>query len=250
MKCIGVDLGSRTIAVVVALDGQVVDSRKTATGFAPAAEAAKLLSGLDGDCLLATGYGRHLFAGANPDCGVVTEIKAVAAGIRALFPDVDLVLDIGGQDAKVIQLDAAGKVVRFEMNDRCAAGTGKFMELAAMSLGYTLEEFSREALRAEKEIQLSSMCAVFAESEVISLVGRGENRQNIARGLHRAIVDRAIGMLKRFSPGNGRLGFVGGVARSPCVRQLLAGRLQTEILVPPDPQMVAAYGAALLAAGQ
>ena len=249
MRSAGIDLGSRSIELVLLEDGRPLAYRQTETGFDPLKQARNLLAGLDYDHLLATGYGRHLFAaGAGLAENTVTEIKAVAAGCRALLPGADLILDIGGQDAKVIALKPDGRVSRFEMNDRCAAGTGKFLEIAAMSLGFALEDFGAEALLAEKELEINSMCAVFAESEITSLISRGENRRDIALGLHRAIVKRSVAMIKRFA-GGGRLAFVGGVAANPCIRRLLAEQLQIGLLVPEQPQMVAAHGAALLAAG-
>ena len=248
MRCAGIDLGSRTIEMVIIEDGQLVASRQAETGFEPVKQAENLLAGECCDRLLATGYGRHLFETIHgADSWTVTEIKAVAAGCRALLPDVNVILDIGGQDSKVIALNPEGRVCKFEMNDRCAAGTGKFLELTAMSLGFPLDQFGQEALKSKKDIQINSMCAVFAESEVTSLVGRGENRLDIAFGLHRSIANRAVSMLKRFSLSGATIAFVGGVAWNPCVCKLLEEQLKTTVLVPENPQMVGAYGAALIA---
>ncbi len=146
-----------------------------------------------------------------------------------------MILDIGGQDSKVIALNPDGRVRKFEMNDRCAVGTGKFLELTAMSLGFRLDQFGQEALKAEKDIKINSMCAVFAESEVTFLVGRGENRLDIAYGLHRFIANRAVSMLKRFSLSGATIAFVGGVAWNSCVRRLLEEHLKTTVLVPENP---------------
>ncbi len=249
MRCAGIDLGSRTIEVVIIEEGKIVVSRQTETGFSPVEQAKKLLAREPCDRLLATGYGRHLFAetyGRRTE--TVTEIKAVAVGTRFMFNDADLILDIGGQDAKVIALMPGGKVSKFEMNDRCAAGTGKFLELTAMSLGFPLDRLGQEALKAEKELNINSMCAVFAESEVTSLIGRGENRHDIAFGLHRAIANRAVSMLKRFPVAGAGIAFIGGVAINPCVCRLLEEELKTTLLVPENPQMIGALGAALIAA--
>lgn len=250
MRCAGIDLGSRTIEVVIVEDGKLVTSRQAETGFEPAKQAQSLLEGESCDRLLATGYGRRLFE-MSREAGskTVTEIKAVAAGCQALLPEVDLILDIGGQDSKVIALNPDGRVRKFEMNDRCAAGTGKFLELTAMSLGFTLNQFGQEALKAKKDIVINSMCAVFAESEITSLVARGENRLDIAFGLHRSVASRAVSMLKRFPLLGATIGFVGGVAWNPCVRMLLEEQLKISVLVPENPQMVGAYGAALIASG-
>jgi len=162
-----------------------------------------------------------------------------------LFPEVRTILDLGGQDSKAIAVNDTGKVIKFEMNDRCAAGTGKFLEIMAQALGYSLDQFGVEALESTRDIQISSMCTVFAESEVTSLVARGEARQDIALGIHRSVVRRAVSMLKRVSVEEPVL-FAGGVALNPCMRCLLEDALGKNILVPENPQMVGAYGAALL----
>ena len=248
MRCAGIDLGSRTIEVVIIEDGHLVASRQAETGFSPAKQAVDLLAGEICDTVMATGYGRHLFLETYPAVGrTITEIKAVAAGCRKLLDGVNLILDIGGQDAKVIALNPDGRVRKFEMNDRCAAGTGKFLELTAMSLGFPLNKLGVEALKAENLIQINSMCAVFAESEVTSLIGRGAERRDIAMGLHRAIANRAVSMLKRFPLAEATIAFVGGVALNSCVHKLLEEQLECRIQVPENPQMVSAYGAALLA---
>ncbi|MCD6291960.1 MAG: 3-hydroxyacyl-ACP dehydratase [Deltaproteobacteria bacterium] len=251
MRCAGIDLGSRTIEVVIVEDGRLVTSRQTETGFEPKKQAESLLKDEHCDTLLTTGYGRHLFTVKHGQKkSTVTEIKAVAAGCKALLPTVNLILDIGGQDSKVIALHADGRVKKFEMNDRCAAGTGKFLEITAMSLGFQLNQFGTEALKSKKTLQINSMCAVFAESEVTSLVNRGEERRDIALGLHRAIAGRAISMLKRFELSEAVIGFVGGVAWNPCIHKLLKEQLQKPVLIPENPQMCGAYGAALIAANE
>jgi predicted CoA-substrate-specific enzyme activase len=247
MRFAGIDMGSRTIEVVVLEAGETVESRQAHSGFDPLAEARRLLDGIPYDRIVATGYGRHLFEGSF-QAPTVTEIKAYAVGARTLFPDVRTILDIGGQDSKAIAVNEAGKVVKFEMNDRCAAGTGKFLEIMAATLGYALEDFGGQAIAAKKETQINTMCTVFAESEVTSLLARGESREHIALGLHRSVVRRAAGMLKRVSVQEPIL-FAGGVARNPCMHRLMEEALGRKIMVPEDPQMVGALGAAWLAAG-
>ena len=175
MRCAGIDIGSRTIEVAVVEDGRVVETRQGDSGFDPLKEALKLLYGAKHDRIMATGYGRHLLEVAL-DARTVTEIKAYAVDASFLFPQVRTILDIGGQDSKAIALNESGRVMKFEMNDRCAAGTGKFLEIMARALGFTIDEFGTEALKAQKDLQISSMCTVFAESEVTSLVARGEDR--------------------------------------------------------------------------
>ena len=242
----GIDLGSRTIGLVVVDEhGKIVDTRLTDTGFTPLEEAQTLLDGARYDRIMATGYGRSLFEVAY-DAPTVTEIKAHAKGAATLFPGAAGVLDIGGQDSKVIALADDGRVRKFEMNDRCAAGTGKFLEIMAKALGFTLDDFGPKALQAESESAVSSMCTVFAESEVTSLIAKGGDRREIARGLHRSVVRRSVAMLNRISP-TGSLVFTGGVARNPCIRTLLQEELQHPVLLPDQPQHIGAYGAALFA---
>jgi len=131
------------------------------------------------------------------------------------------------------------------MNDRCAAGTGKFLEIMAQTLGYDLDQFGQEALKAPDEIQISSMCTVFAESEVTSLLAKGKDRGHIAKGLHRSVVKRAVSMLKRVSVTEPLL-FAGGVAQNPCMVRMIEEATGTKIRVPKAPQMVGALGAALI----
>jgi len=246
MRFAGIDIGSRAIKLVVAdEDGNVRESYRSDTGFDPMAAASELMDGVVYDRILATGYGRSLFEIAQ-EAPTVTEIKAHATGARACFPEARAVLDIGGQDSKAIALRENGKVKKFEMNDRCAAGTGKFLEIMARTLGFSIADFGREALAATEELNISSMCTVFAESEVTSLIARGQNRRAIARGLHASVIRRAAGMIKRVSS-EGAIVFTGGVAQNPCMRKLLAEKLGRRIVTPEDPQMAGALGAALLA---
>ena len=246
MRFAGIDIGSRTIElVVVDAAGTILSSLQADSGFDPMFEARKLVDAVDYDRIMATGYGRGLFEIAF-DAPTVTEIKAHAWGARACFPDAQTVLDIGGQDSKAIALMDGGRVKKFEMNDRCAAGTGKFLEIMARTLGFEIDTFGPEALAAAKDIRISSMCTVFAESEVTSLIAKGQCRREIARGLHASVIGRAAAMIGRVSNA-GDIVFTGGVAKNPCIRALLAEKIHRRILVPQNPQMVGALGAALLA---
>jgi predicted CoA-substrate-specific enzyme activase len=198
------------------------------------------------DRLLVTGYGRTLaeVAFGFPS---VTEIKAYARGAQALFPGCHTVLDIGGQDTKVISLDGAGRAVNFEMNDRCAAGTGRFLEMIAGALKYELSEFGNRALSGNDGVHISSMCAVFAESEVIGLLTRGARSQDIALAVHRAIAMRACSMMARVGI-RPPVVFAGGAARNQCLVRLISDLAKCELSVPQNPQMLGALGAALIAA--
>ena len=248
MKYAGIDIGSRSIELVILKDGDIIHSDKTATTFDPLAQCERLMKGIEATKIVATGYGRKLFteSGNSKNVSAITEIQAYALGAGRVCPDARTVLDIGGQDTKVISLNSDGKVAKFEMNDRCAAGTGKFLEFMAAALQVPIESFGGFALEADKRIHINSMCTVFAESEATSLMARGERPANIAMGLHQAIVDRTFSMLSRVD-GKGPVLFAGGVAHNPCVKSLLEEKLQDTVMIPDNPDMVGALGAALYA---
>jgi predicted CoA-substrate-specific enzyme activase len=243
MRVLGLDIGSRTVDAVWVEDGRVIDAVVLDSGFDPQTVAATLVARNGHDALVATGYGRHAAREAF-GAQVVTEIKAYALGASALHPGSASVLDIGGQDTKVIALNKVGGVADFEMNDKCAAGTGRFLEVMARALGFEIEGLGRAALAADAGVRISSMCTVFAESEVTGLVHRGEDRGRIARGLHESIATRTLGSLTRIGA-CGPLVFAGGVAKNPAMARLVADGFAGEVIVPADSQIVGAYGAAL-----
>jgi len=244
---IGIDLGSRALKMAVFSGNELLACRMAESGFNPHQQAAAMLEEFAPGRIVATGYGRHL-AHKGFAHGVITEIKAHALGARYFFPQARTVLDVGGQDSKVIALDNDGKVVNFQMNDKCAAGTGRFLEIMAASLGFTLAEFGPMALSSDHEAPINSMCTVFAESEVISLKNHGVPAADIARALHLAVVSRLVGMLGRQGEG-GPLVFSGGVARNPAIVTLLKERLGGEVLIASHPEYTGAVGAALQAQG-
>jgi predicted CoA-substrate-specific enzyme activase len=250
MLAAGLDAGSRTIKVVVlnTETDQVVVSKKTETTFDPVLQVHRLLKGLEWDHLVVTGYGRKL-VNETFDGNAITEIQAHALGARKLFPDSRSVLDIGGQDTKAIALDVHGRVKKFEMNDRCAAGTGKFLEFMATSFQTPIEEFGDYALEGTPGLTINSMCTVFAETEATSLMARGHRPQDIALALHLSVVKRSMSMLKRTSVAD-PLVFSGGVARNACAIRLIAEQGSYHVLVPPDPDMIGALGAALHGSSQ
>lgn len=244
MRYAGLDVGSRTIKLVI-LDTVVEESLITDTGANPLKRCQEMLSGRNFERLVVTGYGRHLVATAQGG-EVVSEIKAFAVGARHLFPDCQGVIDIGGQDCKVILLSPEGEVRKFEMNDRCAAGTGKFLEVMARTLEVGIESLSSLALGARRKITINSLCTVFAESEVVSLIGRGEEASAIALALHESITTRVATMARRVGLKRKVL-FAGGTSLNKCVGRLLGEKLGTELIIPDAPQLVGALGAALLA---
>jgi len=245
MRYAGIDIGSRTIKFAVLEDGKLVLSRKAISSHDPLGTARNLMNGGGFDRLTATGYGRHLIKG-HLDCPVISEISAFVRGARFFSKECSSILDIGGQDTKAISLDEDGGLCKFEMNDRCAAGTGRFLEVMAVALGFTLEEFADAALSAKKAEKINSMCTVFAESEVVSLISQGADRNEVALGIHKSIVGRSAGLLKRVAP-TGKIFFAGGVALNRCARSLLENETARPVFVPPDPQIVGAVGAALSA---
>jgi len=248
---VGIDIGSRSMEAVVIVDGAIQESRQLPTTFDPMSQCVKLLDGLRPSSLVGTGYGRNLIHRLNMDCEVtsITEIKAHALGAIHFFPEVRTILDIGGQDTKAISVNS-GRVMKFEMNDRCAAGTGKFLEYTAGVFQIPIEEFGEYASRGSEPPEISSICTVFAETEATSLMARGEKPESIALGLHKAIIKRTLTMLNRVGL-NYPLVFTGGVAHNPCIRQLLVQSLDTahasDILFPEQPDMTGALGAALSA---
>jgi predicted CoA-substrate-specific enzyme activase len=244
MRYAGIDIGSRSIELVVIEDGKIKLTKQADTGFDPLSAARDIIREVNYDLITATGYGRNLFE-ISFEGDTVTEIKAHAKGARFIFPEAVTVLDIGGQDSKAIQMNGNGKVVKFEMNDRCAAGTGKFLEIMAVSLGFNIENFGAFALGAKDALKINSMCTVFAESEVTSLVAKGHKRNEIAKGLHLSVVKRAVSMLKKISD-KGDIIFSGGVANNRCMVQFLEDVTNRKIYVPENPQMTGAIGAALI----
>ena len=249
----GVDVGSLTCDVVILDDaGHVAASEIVLTGARARAAAERALgsarakAGLDGKpftALVATGYGREGVAGRTRS---VTEITCHARGAFHLFPQTRLVLDVGGQDCKAIALDGGGGVVDFAMNDKCAAGTGRFFEMMAHALEVDLDDFGVLALRATKQVSISSVCTVFAESEVVSLVVEGEPVENILGGLCRAAAER-VSKLAHHVGLAAPVTLTGGVAKNPGFRSALEGLLGLKVEVPQEPQLVGALGAALLA---
>ncbi|MDY0087313.1 MAG: acyl-CoA dehydratase activase [Coriobacteriia bacterium] len=245
MRILGMDIGSRSVEAVWLQDRCVAESVIADSGFDPQTVAREFVDRAEHDALVVTGYGRHAAREAF-GCDVVTEIKAYAMGVHALHPEAGSILDIGGQDTKVILLGDSGRVLDFEMNDKCAAGTGKFLEVMARALGFGLEEMADAAMNAGQHVTISSMCTVFAESEVTGLVHRGEDRAAIARGLHESIAKRTLSSLRRVGAA-APLVFAGGVANNDAIVSLITAGTGGSVIVPVEPQTVGAYGAALSA---
>jgi len=241
----GIDIGSRYIKYVLLEDNTILDFQRRETGHNPLSVCRELLEGNQPEKIVATGYGRYLLE-VFGDIRTITEIKAVAKGAKAVFPRCRTIIDIGGQDTKVISLSDQGSVVNFEMNDRCAAGTGRFIEIMSGALGYDLDHFgvSCNNSSSSSSIKINSTCTVFAESEVISLISKGEKREVIAYAIHDSIASKVISMVKRMDIQDDIV-FAGGCARNPCLKRILEERLKRPLYVHENPYIHAAYGAAL-----
>lgn len=249
MITVGIDVGSITTKTVL-LNSEVWQSVVRPTGCSPreagreAFEELLIRAGLareDIGYIVGTGYGRISLPFIDR---AITEITCHARGAHRLVPGTDMVIDIGGQDSKVIATDGAGKVLNFAMNDKCAAGTGRFLQVMAAALGSDVSELARMSLGAEP-VQISSMCTVFAESEVISLLAQGVKRERIIAGIHLSVTRRIAAMAERLGKGE-KITFTGGVAKNEGVREFLSRELGREIIVVPESQLAGALGAAIL----
>lgn len=244
MLTAGIDIGSRFIKFVALEAGQPVVTRRLDTGYAPRETCSSLIDEIRPQRIVATGYGRQLLETMD-DVNIVTEIKAVAVGAHHVLPGCRTVIDIGGQDTKAISINQSGRVTSFEMNDRCAAGTGRFLEVMAKNLDYTLDDLG--ALEGDTDIVINSLCTVFAESEVISLIARGVPRNEIGLAVQRLIAAKVASMAKRQDLADDVV-FTGGCAFNQCLRRLIEADIGHPLKVTEQSPLLAAYGAALLAA--
>ncbi len=253
MNVAGMDIGSMTTETVILRDSRILSFRIIPTGANSRKAAERSLSlaleeaGLRPEELagiVSTGYGRASFPGA---AKTITEITCHARGAFFVNPRTRTVIDIGGQDSKVIRLDSRGRNVDFQMNDKCAAGTGRFLEVMAHALEIGVEDLGRLSLSAPRTIKISSMCTVFAESEVVSLIAADQPKEVIIRGLHDSIADRILGLVNRVGIEE-EVTLTGGVAKNQGVARALEERLGIKLFIPPEPQITGALGAALLAA--
>lgn len=245
MKTGGIDIGSRYIKYVLMEDSRLIEFHRRETGHKPLAVCREMVARNKPQRLVATGYGRHLLE-VHGDVKTITEIKAVARGAREVFPGCRTIIDIGGQDTKAISLTRDGAVANFEMNDRCAAGTGRFLEIMAKTLGYDPESFGDSCSDDPGTVKINSLCTVFAESEVVGLIAKGEKREVIVRALHESVVSKVVALVKRIGVKDDVV-FTGGCAKNSSLKRMLEERLQKEIRVHDNPHMLAALGAALYA---
>ena len=248
----GVDIGS-TMTKVVLMDksDNLLSSIKGPTGpehrqlanevMRQALEQASLQID-DISYIVATGYGRLNVPFADRQ---ITELSCHARGVSSLFPSVRTAIDIGGQDAKCMKIDN-GRLINFVMNDKCAAGTGRFLEVTATALGIKLEDMGDISLKATKKIQISSLCTIFAQQEVVALISRGEKLENILAGLHDALASRIVALARRLGI-EPDLVLTGGVAKNTAMVRAMKESLGCEIFIPEEPLLTGALGAAILA---
>lgn len=251
MLTAGIDIGSTAVKAAL-WNGESFQFFLHPTGWSPKESAqeafdallsASGVSAADISRVVATGYGRKMCSFAQKN---VTEITCHAAGAAKMLSGISVLLDIGGQDSKVIVMEPDGAVRDFLMNDKCAAGTGRFLQNMAVLLEYTLDDFAQ--IPENSAVQpVSSMCTVFAETEVISLIAKGVPKESIAMGLLDSVASRAAGMITRLSQ-EGSVGFTGGAAKNRLLANMIAKHLGREVLVPEYPQFAGAAGAALIAA--
>jgi len=248
----GIDIGSITAKAALFNNDHILGSRVIFTGYNAKKAgrtvldetlAALNMAASDIHTIVSTGYGRNTVDFADK---AITEITCHGAGAHFIDPEVRTIIDVGGQDSKVVRINEAGKVVDFAMNDKCAAGTGRFLEVMARAMEVDLDEFGDIFLTSQNPAKISSICTVFAESEVVGLLADGRDIPAIAACLCDAVARRVIAMANRLSVEDPVL-LCGGVAHNIGVREALQRHLDREVVVPDRPQLVGAVGAAVLA---
>ncbi|NIN71988.1 MAG: CoA activase [Gemmatimonadales bacterium] len=249
----GIDMGAKTIKAVVVRDGQTVGKAMSLAGFeareaAEQAFAAALAdAGVAADEVLhvaATGAGRHLAPYAERD---VSEVSSDARAAVALYPTARTVLDVGAEEGRAIRCTAEGKVLDFALNEKCAAGAGAFTEAMSRALEVDIEALGPMSLESRQAIPMNAQCAVFAESEVVSLLHAKTPKEDIARAVHDAIASRIVSLARKvgFEPD---VILIGGLARNPGFVDSLERALECKVSIPDDPEYIGAFGAALAAA--
>ena len=249
----GVDVGStQTKAVIIDESSRIISRSLGPTGanVVRAAEDAFHEALTSGDLreeevefVVGTGYGRYKVTFGNTQ---VTEISCHGRGAVHMFPGTRTVIDMGGQDTKAIRVAANGEIVDFCMNDKCAAGTGRFLGAASAALDIPLEDLGPTALRGERPVKISTTCTVFAESEVLSWLGKGKKIEDILAGVHQSIAARSIGLLRRVGI-DPEVTFTGGVAKNIGMIEALNKGMNLKVNVSPDSHFMGALGAALFA---
>ena len=249
----GIDSGSSAAKIIILDDDKVINRTVVTTGASSLKSTEKAmkialaesqLRDEDIQYRISTGYGRRSVAGMDEQ---ITEISCQAKGVKWLFPDAGMVIDIGGQDLKAIKLNQNGSVNEFRMNDKCAAGTGRFLEVMAKVMEMDLDHFSTIALGARNPVQITSVCTVFAESEVIGHVSSGTPVEDLVYGIFDAVATRIYILAKNLMEGVNEVVLTGGVAQNTGMVKVLEKKLGRSLLIPEYPQFSCALGAALYA---
>jgi len=256
MIACGIDIGSVATKTVILRDKDIVSTNLVLTKASPKLAAEEALnkalrqvnlSQKDINYIVSTGYGRRIIEFGDR---TVTEITCCGRGavqIGSPLGKIQTIIDLGGQDSKVISLDEEGEVFDFVMNDKCSAGTGRFLEVMASVLEEKIEDLGEIALRSNNPVRINSTCTVFSESEVISLIAQGRNKEDIISGICTSIAERITGMVTQLGKRES-IFFCGGGARNRGIHRFLEDKLGVKIYVPQEPEFVIALGASLLAA--
>jgi benzoyl-CoA reductase subunit D len=253
MITIGYDLGAAYTKVVVLKDGKVVgkgiakttlEAEESITAARKAALAEAEIDEGQIDKVGATGSGRKLVK--KPDVET-TDVSADAAGVNYVDKEIKTVIDVGGEEARAVKVSEDGKAINFAVNDKCAAGAGAFCEAMARAMQVTLQEFAEYSLKSKQRIPINAQCAIFAESEVVSLVSDETPREDICRAVHDGIAERLTSMARRVGI-EGKVGLIGGAVLNKGLVASIKEGLRTEVAVLPDAQYVSALGVAVLAA--
>ena len=258
---LGMDAGSTTTKGVLFVHNRIAASALTLTGGDIHRAGKTVLQHLGAQdfyrrkqlgAVVTTGSGRAILAELcskkfkTLKCRSVTEITCHGAGAFFIYPRIRMVVDIGGQDSKVIRMSDVGTVEAFVMNDKCAAGTGRFFEVIANVLDLKMDKLVQMALRARSSVEITNTCAVFAESEIISHLAAGKSKASILSGLHKSMADRIFALVRGLGLRKPVV-MTGGVANNKAMVRALENRIGDRILVAPDPQLVGAVGAAIMA---
>ena len=249
----GIDIGAKTVKVVVVEDGEILGKSLVPAGLDTAAAAQQALD----DALAAAGVAKEKVEGytatgtGRKECPFtdreITEVGAAAKGINRILSSCRTVIDVGAEEGRTVRCDARGKVIDFAFNEKCAAGAGTFAEGMARALQVPLEEFGPLSLKSEKAIQMNAQCAVFAESEVVTLIHAKTPREDIARAVLDAMASRIISMVRKVGFEKD-VALIGGVARNPGFVESMKRGLEMDVYIPEDPEHIGAFGAALAAA--
>jgi predicted CoA-substrate-specific enzyme activase len=256
MRFAGIDVGSLTAEAIVVQNGKILGSAQISVRPNPVDSAREVFdaalkkAGMSENGIgyaVSTGYGREKIQEAGLANENVSEISCHGFGAYSLDSDVRTIIDIGGQDAKVIRINEGGELADFVMNDKCAAGTGHFLEIMSKALGVSLDEIGPLAQSSRRPVEMTNRCSIYVETEVIHFLQRGLPKQDLAAGINRAMAERVFALARRIGPKD-KIMMTGGVAKNIAVRTDLETMLKARIQLPKiDPQLIGAYGAAMLA---